>query len=132
MGWSIGYDARWKRWIGYGVPCFCDAPGCSEEIDRGLAFVCGGEPYGGEHGCGLFFCAAHRHSHTFGRGRNAETVEVCARCDHHRLPYKPKPEHSDWVHHLLTDSSWAKWRSEYPREVCELTAAYPPRAGRNL
>jgi hypothetical protein len=48
MGWSIGYDSKWKRDIGYGVPAPCDLPGCDKEIDRGLAFVCGTEPYGGE------------------------------------------------------------------------------------
>jgi hypothetical protein len=46
MSWAIGYDGRWKRDIGYGVPAYCDHPGCNEEIDRGLAHVCGGEPYG--------------------------------------------------------------------------------------
>ena len=35
MGWSLGYDGRWKRDIGYGVPAVCDFPGCNEEIDRG-------------------------------------------------------------------------------------------------
>lgn len=54
MGWSIGYDERWKRDIGYGVPATCDHPGCEEKIDRGLSCVCANQqPYGGEHGCGL-------------------------------------------------------------------------------
>ena len=59
MGWSVGYDSKWERDIGYGVPAICDHPGCNKEIDRGLGYVCGGEPYGGEHGCGLFFCGEH-------------------------------------------------------------------------
>lgn len=50
MGWSIGYDNNWKRDIGYGVPATCDHPDCNEEIDRGLAYVCGNEPRGGEDG----------------------------------------------------------------------------------
>lgn len=57
MGWSLGYDDNWKRDIGYGVPSTCDHPSCNEEINRGLAHVCGGQPPGGEFGCGLFFCA---------------------------------------------------------------------------
>lgn len=65
MGWSIGYDSKWKRDIGYGVPASCDYPGCDAEIDRGLSYVCGGEPYGGEVGCGLYFCAAHLLYHRF-------------------------------------------------------------------
>jgi hypothetical protein len=60
MGWSIGWDGTWKRDIGYGVPAYCDHPECSAEIDRGLSYVCGGDPYGGEHGCGLFFCGKHK------------------------------------------------------------------------
>jgi len=40
MGWAVGYDNRWSRDIGYGVPAWCDEPGCSEAIDRGLAYVC--------------------------------------------------------------------------------------------
>src|SRR5690606_23075125 len=53
MGWAVGYDSNWNRDIGYGVPTTCDHPGCNEKIDRGLSYVCGDEPYGGEHGCGL-------------------------------------------------------------------------------
>ncbi len=53
MGWSIGSDG--DRDIGYGVPAECDHPDCTAEIDRGLSYVCGGDPYGGEYGCGLFF-----------------------------------------------------------------------------
>lgn len=37
MGWSIGFDTRWKRDIGYGVPAECDHPTCGAQIDRGLA-----------------------------------------------------------------------------------------------
>jgi hypothetical protein len=59
MGWAIGYDDNWDRDIGYGVPGECDAPGCHARIDRGLGYVCGGQPYGGEKGCGLFFCGKH-------------------------------------------------------------------------
>ena len=47
MGWSLGFDDKWNRDIGYGVPAYCDHPKCSVEIDRGLAYVCcDQEPYG--------------------------------------------------------------------------------------
>lgn len=118
MGWSIGYDSAWSRDVGYGVPAFCDHPKCNAEIDRGLAYVCGGqEPYGGEHGCGLYFCSEHlayysstRHSH-------------CARCGRYRKPFKPKPEHPDWIRWKLTDESWSRWRAENPAKVEQLRAA---------
>lgn len=112
MGWSIGWDSRWNRDIGYGVPAICDHPKCGAEIDRGLAHVCGGEPYGGEHGCGLHFCPAHLWYHTFGRGSNAECVQTCARCKRYRQPFAPKPDHPDLVHHKATDPSWAEWRAK--------------------
>ena len=44
MGWAVGFDNNWNRDIGYGVPAICDFPGCGEEIDRGLGYVCGGGP----------------------------------------------------------------------------------------
>lgn len=55
MGWSIGFDSNWGQDIGYGVPSTCDHPDCDAEINRGLSYVCGGEPYGGDEGCGLYF-----------------------------------------------------------------------------
>lgn len=99
MSWSIGYDERWKRDIGYGVPAYCDNPGCRRTIDRGLAFVCGGEPYGGERGCGLYFCTLHL---------NCDSL--CHRCHKKKPPFKPKPEHPDWVKHKMSDPSWSEWR----------------------
>lgn len=101
MGWSIGFDDNWNRDIGYGVPAICDHPKCKEKIDRGLSYVCGGEPYGGEKGCGLYFCSGHLR-YPFQR------CPKCARYDH--KPYKPKPDIQEWVDFKMTDSSWAEWR----------------------
>ena len=102
MGWSLGYDPAWDRDIGYGVPAYCDHPKCNKEIDRGLAYVCGGEPYGGDHGCGLYFCDEHKYG------------LLCERCYHDWDPFEPKPEHPRWTAHKLTDASWAPWREEVP------------------
>jgi hypothetical protein len=114
MGWSIGYDSHWKRDIGYGVPAYCDHPKCNKEIDRGLSYVCGGEPYGGEKGCGLYFCQ----DHMIGVG-SGQRCPKCARYDH--KPYKPKPEHPKWIRFKLRDKSWAVWRKENPDEVARLS-----------
>jgi hypothetical protein len=122
MGWSVGYDSTWKRDIGYGVPALCDHPGCPVEIDRGLAHVCGGEPYGGEHGCGLFFCGNHRRFHSFRDGR---CLEVCFRCDRYQRPFAAKPDVPTWINWKLTDESWQKWREENPEEVARLRATQP-------
>ncbi len=116
MGWSIGYDTNWKRDIGYGVPATCDHPDCDAEIDRGLNYVCGGEPYGGDRGCGLYFCSKHM-EHT-GKG-----VQVCTRCLRRRGPYKPKPDTEEWIRWKLTDESWAEWRETHPEEVEALKAS---------
>ncbi len=113
MGWSIGWDEHWQRDIGYGVPAFCDHPECSAKIDRGVSYVCGGEPYGGEHGCGLYFC----YTHLFGSGTN----QRCNRCLHRMTtPYAPKPDTAEWMRHKLSDESWQRWRDEEPDEAKRL------------
>jgi len=100
MGWSIGHDGRWDRDIGYGVPAICDHPECSKEIDRGLAYVCcGQEAYGGDDGCGLFFCGEHQ-----GDGGK------CERCAADEKPFDPSPDTEEWTNHKATDPSWAEWR----------------------
>lgn len=107
MGWSPGYDPKWNRDIGYGVPAYCDFPGCGAEIDRGLAHVCAGEqPYGGEHGCGLYFCGKHLlwSEHGF----------ACAQCVQGKPPFTPTADHPDWLQHKQTHPSWADWRAEHP------------------
>ena len=105
MGWSIGFDSNWNRDIGYGVPAICDHPECSEEIDRGLSYVCGGEPYGGDDGCcGLFFCYKHLY---YKKG-----VQACERCKKNRKPFEPKPDTPEWINHKATDPSWEAWRKE--------------------
>ncbi len=111
MGWSLGYDEKWKRDIGYGVPAKCDHPGCDEEIDRGLSFVCGNEPYGGEHGCGLYFCSKH-HAHEH---------QTCDRCERGEAPFEPSDDVQEWVQHKLTDKSWKPWRDVNPELVKFLT-----------
>ncbi len=113
MGWSIGYDEHWQRDIGYGVPATCDYPGCGAQIHRGLAYVCGGQPYGGETGCGLYFCKVHA---------PADTCERCADGPT-ETPFDPTPDVPEWIAHKLTDDSWAEWRAEHPDEVERLQAA---------
>lgn len=140
MGWEIGYDPSWGRDVGYGVPAECDHPDCNAQIDRGLAYVCGGEPYGGELGCGLFFCASHlfyaEQSPDYAQSppSYAEILEyeevhgdepgnfVCERCcawheqDSHEgqtfATFDPKRDVEEWCYHKATDPSWAEWREQ--------------------
>lgn len=116
MGWSVGYDDNWKRDVGYGVPAMCDHPDCNERIDRGISYVCGGQPYGGERGCGLFFCSSHLYYH-------ARLPVLCSRCEDRRKPFLAKPDLPEWMEWKLTHPSWAQWREENPAEVASITAA---------
>lgn len=118
MSWAIGYDTDWRRDIGYGVPSVCDHPGCNEEIDRGLGYVCGGEPYGGDDGCGLFFCGKHLHG----------GYQLCARCTRDRDPFTPKADTTEWLTHKLTDESWQAWREQNPSDVALLYELLKQRA----
>lgn len=104
MSWAVGYDTNWKRDIGYGVPAWCDYPGCAAKIDRGLSFVCGGQPYGGDLGCGLYFCSFHK-----------ALNHLCRRCERGRRPFQPSPDHPEWTNFKATDESWSKWRTEHAK-----------------
>lgn len=117
MGWAVGYDTHWRRDIGYGVPAACDYPGCAAEIDRGLRHVCcDSEPYGGEHGCGLYFCPEHQ-SHG-----------GCTHAFKDDPEYRPSPDATEWLEWKLTDDSWERWRQENSAEVDELKAELASRA----
>lgn len=106
MGWAIGYDENWKRDVGYGVPSNCDHPGCAEQIDRGLGYICGSDVGGGDKGCGLFFC-----------GKHMRATGICVRCSHNAEPFTPTPDTAEWIAHKLAHDSWAQWRSENPEWV---------------
>jgi hypothetical protein len=119
MGWEIGYEPERDRDVGYGVPAECDHPDCHERIDRGLYYVCGGQPYGEPHGCGLFFCDEHMsyEDRTEPRCADQESetiiVQLCERCAAGSdQPFDPKPDIEEWVQHKETDPSWAQWRAE--------------------
>lgn len=101
MGYSIGWDSRWKRYIGYGVPAYCDQPGCDEEIDRGMGWQCEIE----ECGCRKFYCRNHLYD-----------------TDHHTHVAPPARWHPLWRDHVLTDESWKEWRDKHPEEVAALVA----------
>jgi hypothetical protein len=117
VSWTIGYDSNWQRDVGYGVPATCDQPVCGKGIDRGLGYVCGGDPYGGEHGCGLYFCGDHLFYGDHG--------PACERCLEGQPPFEPTPDTAEWVHWKLTDPSWAGWRAEHPQVVAALKATAP-------
>ncbi len=108
------------RWGGYGVPAVCEYPKCNEEIDRGMAHACGGEPFS-EMGCDRYFCSKHKEYTCWKRDGSdnkcdhdeaceCECFEVCQRCAKGKPPFPYKPEIREWATHLLKDKSWAQWR----------------------
>lgn len=114
MGYAV-YQVG-KRFGGYGVPTICEHPDCDKEIDRGMSYACGGEPFS-EWGCDRYFCEKHRSPHCFNTGNSRTCIEVCDRCLKRKSPFPYKPEHPDWIKHLLTNESWEEWRKENKEEV---------------
>jgi len=132
MGYAV-YNIG-GRFGGYGVPTVCEHPECNEEIDRGMDYACGGEPYA-EWGCDMYFCGEHRVMIAVNpEGEiidceherdecDCEFYDVCIPCSKSEEQYPYKPEHPDWVKHLLTDKSWEDWRKENPKEVNKLNTS---------
>lgn len=116
MGWAVGYDDKNKRDVGYGVPCDCDHPDCNQGIHRGLYYVCGGSPNGGEHGCGLHFCDSHLEYKKI----DGEDVQLCEKCASNKAPFIGKPDIEAWRAFKKTDPSWQQWREENPELVKQL------------
>lgn len=119
MSWAVGYDNKWKRDIGYGVPAVCDHPDCNKEINRGLSYVCGNDIYGGEHGCGLFFCDEHLKD-VYNENGELIKSDVCERCAKNEDPFSPKPDTKEWIRWKLEDDSWEQWRDENTDKVEEM------------
>lgn len=117
MSWALGQHKG--RDVGYGVPAICDHPGCGEEIDRGLSYICGGDVSGGDHGCGLFFCEKHRRAGGVAR----DHAPLCSRCYWNRPPFPPTADVPRWIEWKLTDESWSQWRKAHPDGVINLQRA---------
>lgn len=75
MGWASGTNAAGRE-VGYLVGAVCDQDGCDEQIDRGLAYVCGD---GGEDGCGDYFCAEHL-AYAVGNDMRITSPQLCPTC----------------------------------------------------
>lgn len=115
MGYGVYWVSERNRWEGYMVPGPCDWPTCEAEIDHGLGTRCEDHDYGyindeGEEeqimdgGCELTFCGDHLYE-----------VELHA-------GIKPKPDSLEWIGWVLTDESWAYWRSTHRKKVAEYHA----------
>lgn len=120
MGYSV--YLRDGRWAGYGVPAVCDHPECEASIDRGLYYICGGEP-GSDKGCGLFFCSSHMWIDT----QQDNVPQMCERCCDGQPPFALKPDTGEWIDHMLTDESWAQWRTDNPEQVEAMRGSGPAR-----
>lgn len=80
MGWgNCGLDTK-GRPIGYAFEAKCDHPGCTADIDRGLAYACG-EMHGDndpEGSCEGYFCYDHRRYVDLPNGRAHNVCFDCA------------------------------------------------------
>lgn len=114
MGWAVCWCSEWKRDVGYGVPAYCDYPGCTEEIDRGLGYACTENHYGmNDESCGRYYCSTHECAEW-----NEETEErICGHDDDNHI----SEDHPRWIHHKLTDETWGPWRDENPEWVRDQT-----------
>jgi hypothetical protein len=45
-------------------------------------------------------------------GEALRYVHLCDRCIAGEMPYQPKPDIEEWLHHKATDLSWEAWRQE--------------------
>jgi len=118
MGWAVGEDTRFgmERDIGYGVPAICDHPGCGKPIDRGLGYVCGGDVYGGDDGCGLFFCGEHLSHRIEDEGTKDEhwTPALCDRCHEYEPHFDLTPDVHEWILWKACHPSWKACRMLNP------------------
>lgn len=79
MGWgSCGEDSLGCP-IGYMHDAKCDHPGCGKEINRGLAYACGGMHGKTEFGCEKYFCEDHRENYVYDRVCDTY-ARVCDEC----------------------------------------------------
>jgi hypothetical protein len=77
MSWGhCGEDSK-GRPIGYAVSAKCDCPGCDADIDRGLAYACGGMHGKTELGCEEYFCETHLY---YTVEDKEEFTRICTSC----------------------------------------------------
>ena len=133
---NVGYAIyrNGNRWAGYGVSAYCEHPDCNEEIDRGMSYACGQEPF--NYGCSNYFCSKHTSYELVESNCNPDKEEdeectgeyddccvykdICERCKNGGPDFGQKPEHPEWVYHLLNHPSWEEWRGNNPEEVKKL------------
>lgn len=91
----MGYQVYWAngRWQGYGVPAYCDYPGCEEIIDRGMGYL-----HSEDEDIAVFCCDNHKYV-------SLGSFETEGK------------EHPEWLNNVLNDDSWKQWREENPETV---------------
>lgn len=88
---------------GYAVETTCDHEGCGEDIDRGLAYLCGDSPGGGEDSCGGYFCGQHRYLYGVSAGGRCDgCVTDCPTCDGEGVFHEERSHSGGDVADLIT------------------------------
>lgn len=127
------------RLAGYGVPAYCNYPGCSNEIDRGMSYACCGAIHH-DSSCGGFYCSEHatpfigedeledlddEEVQAVLEGYGLEEAPLFGEdglaylCSHPPIEFK---EHPDWIKHISTDETWQKFREQKPEEFNAMKA----------
>jgi hypothetical protein len=75
---GYGYYVIDGKECGYFVDAVCEAPGCEAEIDRGVAYACGGEPGEFDDYCAGYFCHEHLVYTESDFGANSQRCRPCA------------------------------------------------------
>jgi hypothetical protein len=76
MSWSYGVNEEGKP-IGYGVADVCNQEECKKDIDRGLAYKCGGTfSLHNDYGCTGYFCDEHLYF-----GKHDQLCQKCYTAD---------------------------------------------------
>lgn len=139
MGYSV-YDQKINavpRDAGYGVPAYCDHPGCFEIIDRGMGYACCGDPLH-TASCGGFYCKEHRYQLVYQddlqemsdedlkrlgidsrEERAHDEDDGIIRCIHQPIELKTTKE---WADYIAQDESWQTWRNKFPEDFKKLQA----------
>lgn len=116
MGYA--YYKSHGRHLGYGVLATCDYRGCSQEIDRGLGYLCGTSPHdiikrwSEEPGCGRYYCSKHlgwvgprggcSHKSKLSWGKDLSCLQlnedgsiICLYQKNHKIPHAWEDENMD-------------------------------------
>lgn len=92
---------------GYAVRSTCEMEGCTERIDRGLAYRCGGADF--DEGCGHYFCSGHLYYLLPPAEVSEQLCGTCSESDEYGIAADPSTQ----GHHGLSGAAMSESRRRY-------------------